>query len=123
MSGHSENEYPRRRRRRSFKGVHGVTRQVSEFARLDAYRLPIYLKVECPLDHVVSLVPVVPMRRWTEADWNLLLHQRPSSGGVVRIAEEPKWHPEDLEPVALARFDGDSSHRSTSFEPHERLHL
>src|SRR6266850_173048 len=74
MSGHSKNEHSRRRRRRSLKGMHSVARQVSETARFDAHRLPVYLEVERALDHIISLVPVVPMRRWAEADRNLLLH-------------------------------------------------
>jgi hypothetical protein len=74
MSGHSKNEHARGRRRRSLKGVHSVARQVSETARFDAHWLPVYFEVERAFDHIVSLVPVVPMWRWAKTDWNLLLH-------------------------------------------------
>src|SRR5215831_18992416 len=50
MSGRRKNQHARRRRRRSLKGVHSVARYVSEVARSDAHRLPVYLEVERSLD-------------------------------------------------------------------------
>src|SRR5690349_2310799 len=114
MSRCGKNKHSRTRRRPPFKGVHSVARQVDKIARFDAHRPPVYLEVERSLDHIVSLVPVVPMWRWPMTDGNLLLHQRPSSIGVFRVAEKPKWHAENVDRVALAGFDGDTRHCRSS---------
>src|SRR4029077_3003424 len=75
MSGHRKDEHSCTRRGGSLKTVDGVARQVSKLANSNAHRFPVDLKVKGPLDHIVRLVPVVPMRWRAMPERNLFLHQ------------------------------------------------